>query len=92
MKFRITRHSTSSSPTDALDLLSERLGPKREEVFFAFVGGEIRATIRDDDAPVAMTHDERTDIGRRAVLEVLSDVCERVPELKLDWYAVSPSR
>jgi hypothetical protein len=92
MKYRITRHSTGAAPDDALDRLSERLGSKREEVFFARVGTEIRATIRDDDAPVAMTHDERSDIGRRAVLEVVSDVCERVPDLKLDWYAVSPAR
>lgn len=91
MKFRITRHSTSSPPPDALERLSSRLGPRREEVSFTMVGAEIRATVRDDDAPVAMTHDERTDIGRRAVLEVVSEVCERVPELELDWYAISPA-
>jgi hypothetical protein len=55
------------------------------------VGGEIRATVPDDDAPVAMTSDERTDVGRRAVLEVVGEVCERAPDLKLDWYAVSPA-
>lgn len=90
MKFRITRHSTSSSPEDALDRLSERLGKHREEVFFASRGSEIRATIHDE-APVAMTSDERAEIGRRAVLQVVKDVCERVPDLKFDWYAVGPA-
>jgi len=90
MKFRITRHSTASPPPDALELLSARLGSRRAEVSFAMVGGEIRATVHDDDAPVAMTHDERTDVGRRVVLEVVGEICECVPELELDWYAVSP--
>lgn len=58
---------------------------------FARVGAEIRASV-DRDNPVAMTHDERTDIGRRAVLKIVGEVCERAPELKLDWFAVSPAR
>ena len=91
MKFRITRHSTASPPPDALDLLLARLGTRRDEVSFVRVGSEIRATLHDDDAPVAMTRDERTDIGRRVVLGVVSDICERVPELKFDWYAVGPA-
>jgi hypothetical protein len=91
MKYKITHHSTASPPADALELLSARLGSRRDEISFALVGGEIRATVHDEDAPVAMTRDERTDIGRRVVLEVVSQVCERVPELKLDWYAVSPA-
>ncbi len=91
MKFRITRHATAAPPEDALDLLSTRIGRSREDVHFARVGGEIRANI-DRDEPVAMTNDERTDIGRRAVLEIVAEVCERAPELKLDWFAVSPSR
>ena len=46
----------------------------------------------DRDEEVGMTRDERSEIGREAVLEVVGEVCERSPELKLDWYAVSPSR
>jgi hypothetical protein len=91
MKFRITRHATASPPEDALDLLSTRIGRSRDDVRFARVGGEIRANLDRDD-PVSMTNDERTDIGRRAVLEIVADVCERTPELKLDWFAVSPCR
>lgn len=88
MQFRITPHSTYAPPDDALDLLWQRLGASREEVSFAKVGPEIRATT-DEDAPVAMTRDERAEIGRRAVLAVLRDVCEAAPELRSDWFAVS---
>lgn len=91
MKFRITRHATGSPPEDALDLLSSRIGKRREDVVFARVGGEIRANLNRDE-PVAMTRDDRTEVGRRAVLEIVEDVCESAPELKLDWYAVSPAR
>jgi hypothetical protein len=90
MKFMITQHATASPPEHALDLLAERMGNRQEDVSFVRVGAEIRASLDRDD-PIAMTHDERTDIGRRAVLEIVSEVCERAPELELDWYAVSPA-
>jgi hypothetical protein len=91
MKFKITGHATASPPEHALDLLTERIGRRRDDVSFARLGHEIRANVDRDD-PIAMTQDERTDIGRRAVLEIIAEVCERAPELKLDWFAVSPSR
>jgi len=91
VKFRITRHATASPPEDALDLLTSRIGTRRDDVHFARVGREIRANL-DRDEPVAMTLDERTDIGRREVLEIIEEVCERAPELKTDWFAVSPAR
>lgn len=78
-------------PDDALDLLLARLGPNRDRASFAKVGAEIWVTLQTD-APVSMTQDERVDIGRRAVLEVLHDVCEGAPELRSDWYAVSSER
>ena len=74
-----------------MDLLTTRLGNRRDDVRFARVGEELRANL-DRDEPVAMTQDERTDIGRRMVLEIVEDVCERTPELKVDWFAVSPAR
>jgi hypothetical protein len=80
-----------SPPEHALDLLSGRMGKGWEDVSFARVGPEIRANLNRDD-PVAMTHDERIDIGRRAVLEAVAEICERAPELKLDWFAVSSAR
>jgi hypothetical protein len=87
VQFRITPHATYAPPADALDLLWQRLGASREEVSFTRVGAEIRATT-DEDAPVSMTRDERADIGRRAVLAVLREVCEAAPELSSDWFAV----
>lgn len=91
MKFRITRHATASPPDDALDLLTSRIGKRRDGIRFTRVGSEIRASVEGDE-PVAMTLDDRTEIGRRAVLEIVEEVCDRAPELKLDWYAVSPDR
>jgi len=88
VKFRISRHSAFKPPDDALDLLWLRLGASRDEVSFTKVGAEITAST-GEDAPVSMTSDERVDIGRRAILEILRDVCELAPELKSDWFAVS---
>jgi hypothetical protein len=91
VQFRITPHSGFSPPDDALDLLLRRLGANRDEVSFAKVGPEIRATT-GEDAPVSMTRDERAEIGRRAVLNVVRDVCDGAPELQSDWFAVSSER
>lgn len=88
MQFRITPHSAFAPPADALDLLWQRLGAEREEVSFERAGTQITATT-GEDAPVSMTRDERIHVGRRAVLDVLREVCEEAPELRSDWYAVS---
>jgi hypothetical protein len=89
VKFKITRHSGSSSPPDALDLLLQRLGPKRDDVSFAKVGREIQATWGKE---VPIEQDERVEIGRRAVLDVVRDACELAPELRLEWFAISARR
>jgi hypothetical protein len=91
VNFRITRHSGWSAPENALDLLWERLGPTREEASFVRAGSEIRATW-GIDIPVAMERDEREEIGRNAILEIVRGVCERTPELRSDWFAVSARR
>jgi hypothetical protein len=91
MRFRITRHASGSPPEDALDLLAVRMGSRREDVRFARVGPNVTA-ILDRDLPVAVTQDERVDIGRREVLNAVAEICERAPDLKLDWFAVSPAR
>ncbi len=88
MKFSITLHSRSGGPPDALDLLFEQLGPRRGGARFSRGAAEIRVSW-DEDAPVSMERDERAEIGRIAVLEILGEVCDRTPGLKLDWYAVS---
>jgi hypothetical protein len=36
-----------------------------------------------------MERAEREQIGRAAVLKCLDEICERAPELRTDWYAVS---
>ena len=91
VNFRITAHSGSGAPSDALELLLERLGPRREEARFARGTGEIRVSWGEDE-PVSMESDEREEIGRLAVLGVLEEVCDRSPELRLDWFAVSARR
>jgi len=91
MTFRVTTHAAAKPPEGALILLGERMPKRREDVLFSRVGGEIRARLDRDDS-IATTSDERLEIGREAVLEAVGEVCERSPELKLDWFAVSPAR
>jgi len=91
VKFRITVHSGFDAPADALELLWQRLGPRREETRFAKGGAEITATW-GEDAPVSMERAERAVIGRRAVLDIVREICERSPELQSDWFAIGPGR
>lgn len=70
-----------------MDLLWQRLGASHDDASFAKVGPEITATW-GEDAPASMERDERAEIGRLAVLEIVRDVCERTPELQLDWFAI----
>jgi hypothetical protein len=91
VRFKITRHSGYTPPADALDVLLARLGPNRDGASFAKVGAEIWATL-DSDAPVSMTHDERADIGRRTVLNIMREACEGAPGLNSDWFAVGSER
>lgn len=91
MRFRVTRHTAVKPPDGALDLLGARIPKRRDDVVFSLAGGEITARL-DRDESIAMTQDERAEIGRQAVLEALSGLCERAPELKLDWFAVGPAR
>jgi hypothetical protein len=88
VKFRISRHSGFGAPAHAIDLLSERLGPKREEVSFARAGTELRATW-GEASPFSRGEEESGEIGRRVVLEVLDGVCNEDPDLRSDWFAVS---
>ncbi len=88
MRFKITRHSGFAPPDDALDLLLRSDWARTATASsFAKVGAEIWATL-EADAPVSMTHDERADIGRRAVLDVMREVCDGAPGLNSDWFAV----
>ena len=89
MRFRITLHSGFRPPEDALDLLFERLGSFREGVRFSKLTGEIRATLSDEGS---RERDELEEIGRSQVLDIVSAVCERTPELQSDWFAVGALR
>lgn len=92
MNFAVTQHSGSKAPTDALDLLWQRIDGRRfEDVRFVRRGSEIRAAT-GEDAPVSMERDERAEIGRSVVLECVREICERAPELQADWFAVGPRR
>jgi hypothetical protein len=90
VQFRITRHSggAARAPADALDLLWQRLGADCDEVSFAKAGDEIRATATEDQ-PASMEWNERADISRCVVLDILRSVCEQAAELEWDWFAVS---
>jgi hypothetical protein len=89
VRFRIAPHSGENAPPDAIDRLAAQLGSSVDDAFFTQVGREILATW-GEDAPVAMERDEREEVGRLALLEIVGEVCERSPDLKVEWYAVSP--
>jgi hypothetical protein len=91
MSFRITRHSGSGAPADALALLLPRLEADPQGARISKVGAEIRFTL-PGDSPVSMERDEREEIGRRAVLDIVREVCDGAPELESDWFAVSAPR
>jgi hypothetical protein len=88
MRFRIARHSGFAAPADALELLLRRLGAQRDEASFAMIGSEIRVTWGGGDGDPG-DWGTRAEIARRAVLDLICDVCERAPELESDWFAVS---
>jgi hypothetical protein len=89
--FGITRHSGFGAPEDALDLLWERLAAEHEEASFVKGRTEIRATW-GIDIPVAMERDEREELGRIAILDIVRSACEQAPPLRSDWFAVSARR
>jgi len=92
VNFAVTRHADRRAPPDALERLWERLEGRRfQEITFRRAARYIRADT-GHDSPVSMERDEREEIGRTEVLDCLREICERAPELQLDWYAVSPRR
>jgi hypothetical protein len=91
VKFRITLHSGFKPPDDALELLWRRIGAGRDGVRFTQLANEIRATW-GEDAPISMESGEREEIGRREVLDIVREACERGPDLESDWFAVSALR
>jgi hypothetical protein len=87
--FRITRHSgIVPAPTDAIDLLWEQLGSQRDGAFFSRAGPAITARW-NEDVQTRSARDEMSEVGRAAVLEIVSDVCEQSANLRSEWFAVS---
>jgi hypothetical protein len=92
MRFRITNHSGSGAPADALDLLWARIQGRRfEDLVFSRGGNEIGVSV-GHDSPISMERDEREEVARLEVLDFLREICERVPEIRFNWYAVGPRR
>jgi len=86
--FRITPHSGFDAPQDALERLLGELPASRGGVRFAKRGAEIKASWLEE-VPVSMERDEREEIGRRVVLDLVRAACERTPQLEFDWFAIS---
>lgn len=70
-----------------MELLLRRLGSQVDEVSFAMVGDEIGATSPEADGD-SMTREMRVEVERRAIVDLIHDVCEHAPELESDWFAV----
>jgi hypothetical protein len=85
--FRITRHSGSASPDDAIELLWRALPARHEDAKFTKVGSEIR--VRWGDTQASSGREESAEVGRIAVLDIMRGVCERTPDLDPAWFAVS---
>jgi hypothetical protein len=71
-----------------MELLLRRLGARRGELTFAMDGDAVTAISEAREAE-ASTRDERVEFERRAIVDLLVDVCENAPELESDWFAVS---
>ena len=78
VKFSISVHSGFHAPADALDQLWQRLGAGHDDTRFSKGFSDIRATW-GADVPVSMERDEREQLGRLAVLEILEAACARAP-------------
>jgi hypothetical protein len=91
VNFSITCHSGFAAPAGAIEALWQRLDAPHDDARFTKVGGEIRA-MWGADAPVSMERDEREEVGRLAVLEIVREACDGTPELKSDWFAVGAMR
>jgi hypothetical protein len=91
MHFKITSHSGfrgDSGPANAMEMLWQRLGPRRRETSFAKVGLEIRVKT-DTETTDRTTREIRAEVERRAVFEIVRETCEGDPELSAEWFAVS---
>jgi hypothetical protein len=88
MEFTITTHTGYGAPADAIESLWGCLrATSVEEAAFAMGHDEIKATWGYDEASRAVL-EERAEANRRALLEVVCELCDRTPGLESDWYAI----
>jgi len=88
--FRITHHAGGGNPPpDALDRLFEQLPTSRDDVSFSKSSDHEIAAFWTADVSSSMASDERSELGRRVVLDIVRDVCELNPALDLEWFAIS---
>jgi hypothetical protein len=71
-----------------MELLLRRLGHRRDDVTFVIAEGQIVASSELEEGDPE-TRRSRIEVGRRAVFDVVDEVCQASPELESDWYAVS---
>ena len=71
-----------------MELLLRRLGARRDEITFAMVGTEIRATT-DEAEGDSESREARVEASRRAVFDLIDEACRDSPELESGWFAVS---
>ncbi len=88
MEFTITTHTGYDAPAGAIESLWDGLrATSVEDAAFAMGHGEIRATWGYDEASRAVL-EELAEPNRRALLEVICELCDRTPGLESDWYAI----
>jgi hypothetical protein len=88
MRFKIAIHSGHKAPSHALDELLRGLGGRRGELTFLRRGSTIAVTCHEADGD-SETRLVRAEARRCAVFEEVCLVCERVPDLRSDWFAVA---
>jgi len=71
-----------------MELLLRRLGARRDEISFAMVGTEIRATT-DEAEGDSESRESRVEASRRVVFDLIDEACRESPELESSWFAVS---
>jgi hypothetical protein len=88
MEFRITTHTGYGAPADAIESPWACLrATSVEDATFARGHEEIRATWGYDEASRAIM-EELVEPNRRALLEVVCELCDRTTGLESDWYAI----
>lgn len=71
-----------------MELLLRRLGHRCDDVTFAIADGQIVASSEREEGDREV-REGRIEVDRRAVFDIVDEVCKASPELESDWFAVS---